>query len=159
MLDKDGYRPNVGIVLCNEDNRVFWARRAGQDGWQFPQGGMRKKESPEDALFRELEEETGLLPGHVTMVGRTRDWLYYQLPAHYKRSNGPDADFKGQKQLWFLLRLIGCDNDVRLDCAAKPEFDEWRWVDYWKPVEDVIAFKREVYQQALGELEPLLQKC
>jgi putative (di)nucleoside polyphosphate hydrolase len=155
MVDEQGYRPNVGIILCNRQDQVFWARRCGQDGWQFPQGGIREHEPIEAAMYRELQEEAGLLPRHVEILGRTRDWLHYDLPEDYRR-RFPNSSFRGQKQIWFLLRLLGGDDDVRLDACHRPEFDEWRWVEYWSPVENIIAFKRDVYQRALTELEPLL---
>ncbi len=153
MIDERGYRPNVGIVLCNERGQVFWARRCGRDGWQFPQGGIRVHETPEQAMFRELQEEVGLEPHLVEVLGRTSDWLLYDIPGEYLRRSGP---FRGQKQVWFLLRLLGRDDDVRLDASHKPEFDDWRWIDYWSAVEHIIDFKRDVYQRALTELEPLL---
>ena len=155
MIDERGYRPNVGIVLCNGHGQVFWARRCGRDGWQFPQGGIRAHESPEQAMFRELQEEVGLQSQHVEVLGCTRDWLHYDIPGEYLRRSGP---FRGQKQMWFLLRLVGRDQDVRLDASDKPEFDAWRWIDYWGALEQIIAFKRDVYQQALAELEPLLRE-
>lgn len=157
MLDEHGYRPNVGIVLCNEQNLVFWARRKGHDGWQFPQGGVQKDESPEQAMYRELYEEVGLHHQHVELIGRTSDWLHYDIPSTMKSRKRRSA-FRGQKQLWFLLRFIGEETDVRLDHAHQPEFDDWRWVDYWDPVEAIVEFKREVYQRALSELEPLLNQ-
>lgn len=153
MIDERGYRPNVGIVLCNERGQVFWARRCGRDGWQFPQGGIRAHETPEQAMFRELQEEVGLESHLVEMLGRTSDWLRYDIPGEYLRRSGA---FRGQKQVWFLLRLLGRDDDVRLDASHKPEFDDWRWIDYWSAVEHIIDFKRDVYQRALTELEPLL---
>jgi putative (di)nucleoside polyphosphate hydrolase len=155
MIDEHGYRPNVGIILCNGHNQVFWARRCGQDGWQFPQGGIRPKEAIEAAMYRELREEVGLVPSHVEILGRTRDWLHYDIPDDYRRRN-PNSPFRGQKQIWFLLRHLGCDDDVRLDLCERPEFDEWCWIEYWRPIEHIISFKREVYQRALAELEPLL---
>lgn len=155
MIDEHGYRPNVGIILCNAHSQVFWARRCGQDGWQFPQGGIRPNEPIEQAMFRELREEVGLDPAHVEILGRTRDWLHYDIPTDYHRRH-PNSVFRGQKQIWFLLRLLGCDQDVRLDLCARPEFDSWRWIEYWSAVESIIGFKREVYQRALRELEPLL---
>ena len=106
-------------------------------------------------MFRELQEEVGLQSQHVEILGCTRDWLHYDIPGEYLRRSGP---FRGQKQVWFLLRLVGRDQDVRLDASHKPEFDAWRWIDYWVALEQIIAFKREVYQQALAELEPLLHK-
>ena len=155
MIDKDGYRPNVGIVLCNQRNQVLWARRYGRDGWQFPQGGIASHETPEQAMYRELYEEIGLTPKQVELIGCTREWLHYDIPAPHRRFVG-GRRFKGQKQRWFLLRMLGPDTDVRLDRGNKPEFDAWKWVDYWRPLDQVIAFKRKVYLQALAELEPLL---
>lgn len=154
MIDERGYRPNVGIVLSNAAGLVFWARRRGHDGWQFPQGGIRLHETPEAAMYRELHEEVGLQPHHVELLGRTRDWLCYDIPGEWVRRAGT---FRGQKQVWFLLRLIGQEQDVRLDVSHKPEFDCWRWIEYWSAAEQIIAFKRDVYRRALAELEPLLR--
>lgn len=155
MIDSEGYRANVGIILCNQDDRVFWAKRIGQDSWQFPQGGIRESESPEEALFRELHEETGLRPEDVEIIGSTRKWLRYRLPKHLIRRRSRPLCI-GQKQRWFLLRLTGGEDCVRLDSTAHPEFDGWRWVDYWHPANEVVFFKRQVYKKALLELAPLL---
>lgn len=156
MIDPDGYRPNVGIILMREDARVFWARRISRDGWQFPQGGMHSDETPTEAMYRELLEETGLLPAHVEVLGATPGWLRYRLPQRcLRRSERPLCI--GQKQVWFLLRLLGDECDVRLDGSDKPEFIEFRWVDFWYPLEHVVTFKRQVYQQALRHLAPLAQ--
>ena len=155
MIDSKGYRPNVGIVLCNPEGKVFWARRCGQDAWQFPQGGIDENESPVDAMYRELQEETGLLPEHVEIAGQTSDWLRYHIPDHLLRRHSKPLCI-GQKQIWFNLKLIGTENDFNLEDCDKPEFDRWRWVDYWSPVDEIISFKREVYQQALEELEQYL---
>ena len=155
MIDKDGFRPNVGIILCNEENQVLWAQRAQQDAWQFPQGGINLDETPEQAVYRELMEEVGLLPEHVEVLGMTQDWLRYRLPKRYLRL-GNEPLCIGQKQRWFLLRLIGNEQNVRLDNDEKPEFDDWRWVDYWTPVQEIVFFKRRVYEMALHELAPLL---
>ena len=87
MIDPDGYRPNVAIVLMNDERRVFWAKRASNDGWQFPQGGMRTDETPVEAMYRELEEETGLQPDLVELIGSTPGWLRYRLPRRYQRQN------------------------------------------------------------------------
>ncbi|MFC1589649.1 RNA pyrophosphohydrolase [Pseudomonadota bacterium] len=155
MIDSKGYRSNVGIVLCNSEGKVFWARRCGQDAWQFPQGGIQKNESPVDAMYRELQEETGLLPGHVEVAGQTSDWLRYQIPDHLLRRHSKPLCI-GQKQIWFNLKLIGSESDFNLSDCDKPEFDRWRWVDYWTPIDEIISFKREVYRQALEELEQYL---
>jgi putative (di)nucleoside polyphosphate hydrolase len=151
MLDRDGYRPNVGIVICNTRDQVFWGKRVNEHAWQFPQGGIKHGESPIDAMFRELHEEVGLLPEHVAILGRTRGWLRYEVPTQWLRREWRGA-YRGQKQIWFLLRLTGRDCDVCLRASPKPEFDAWRWSEYWVPLENVIEFKRGVYQQALTEL-------
>jgi putative (di)nucleoside polyphosphate hydrolase len=155
IIDRDGYRANVGIMLCNGAGQLFWGRRAGMDAWQFPQGGIRPNEEVRSAMFRELREEVGLLPEHVEVLGKTRDWLRYDLPARFVRSNGRPVCI-GQKQVWYLLRLVVDDRHVRLDTSRRPEFDHWRWIEFWRPAAEVVDFKREVYRRALGELEPLL---
>ncbi len=155
MIDSDGFRPNVGIIVANDDNQVLWARRIRQNAWQFPQGGIRRNEDPVQAMYRELSEEIGLLPQHVEIIGSTRGWLRYRLPEKMVRRNCTPLCI-GQKQKWFLLRLIGSDGAVCLDRGEKPEFDQWRWVDYWQPLRDVVFFKQQVYRHALEELAPLL---
>lgn len=155
MIDNEGYRANVGIILTNDEGRLFWARRIGQNAWQFPQGGIKDEESPEQALFRELREEVGLTENDVEIIGCTSGWLRYRLPKNLvRRSSSPLCI--GQKQVWFMLRLKSADQQVDLAATGKPEFDNWRWVDYWYPVNRVVSFKRRVYQEALKELEPLL---
>ena len=151
MLDREGFRPNVGIVLCNAKNEVFWGKRIREHSWQFPQGGIKRGETPEQAMYRELQEEIGLQPDHVRILGRTRGWLRYEVPTHWIKREWRGS-YKGQKQIWFLLRLVGRDNDVSLRATSKPEFDAWRWNEYWVPLDAVIEFKRVVYQQALSEL-------
>jgi putative (di)nucleoside polyphosphate hydrolase len=153
-LDSEGYRANVAIVVCNRSAKVLWARRTRRDGWQFPQGGVERDETAEQAAFRELYEEVGLGREHVRLVGRTQSWLKYDVP-HFHLS-ARRGQFRGQKQLWFLFQLIGADSDVCLDRVSRPEFDRWRWVDYWDPVDRIVEFKRQVYRRALSELEPLL---
>jgi len=155
MLDRDGYRPNVGIILANSRDEVFWGKRVNQHAWQFPQGGIKHGEAPEQAMYRELEEETGLKPDHVRILGRTRQWLRYEVPDKWVRRDWRGA-YRGQKQIWYLLRMLGRDCDVRLRTSDKPEFDAWRWHGYWVPLEAVIEFKREVYQEALAELHRYL---
>ena len=155
MLDRDGYRPNVGIVLANARNEVFWGKRVNQHSWQFPQGGIKHGESPEQAMFRELEEEVGLRESHVRILGRTRQWLRYEVPEKWVRRDWRGR-YRGQKQIWYLLRMVGRDCDVQLRACEKPEFDAWRWHEYWVPMETVIEFKRDVYQQALTELHRYL---
>lgn len=155
MLDREGYRPNVGIILTNENHQVFWGKRLHEEAWQFPQGGMKPGESPETAMYRELLEETGLLPQQVKILGRTRDWLHYDVPHNWVRKEWRGA-YRGQKQIWFLLRLVGYDEDISLRASSQPEFDDWRWYEYWAPIDDVIAFKQNVYAKALTELSRFL---
>ncbi len=155
MLDRDGYRPNVGIILTNDHNQVFWGKRVKEHSWQFPQGGIKPGESPEAAMYRELHEETGLLPHHVKILGRTRDWLRYEVPTNWIKREWRGS-YRGQKQIWFLLRLTGRETDVSLRAMNQPEFDAWRWHDYWSPIEEVIEFKKNVYRDALQELSVLL---
>jgi len=151
MIDRDGYRPNVGIILTNAKNQVFWGKRIRQDAWQFPQGGIQHGETPEQAMYRELHEEVGLQTNHVEILGRTRDWMRYDVPNTWVRRDARGS-YKGQKQIWFLLRLVGRDCDVSLRASGHPEFDAWRWNDYWIEMDSVIEFKREVYTLALNEL-------
>jgi putative (di)nucleoside polyphosphate hydrolase len=119
VIDADGFRPNVGIILANAAGQVLWAKRIRQDAWQFPQGGIQRGETPDQALYR-----------HPVCIG--------------------------QKQKWFLLRMLCEECLVHFDSSAHPEFDGWRWVDYWLPLQEVVVFKREVYREALNQLAPLL---
>ena len=157
MIDRDGYRPNVGIIICNRKNEVFWGKRVKQHAWQFPQGGIDPGETPEVAMYRELHEEVGLHPQHVEILGRTRDWLRYDVPEQWLRRDWR-GNYRGQKQIWFLLRLVGRDTDVQLRASQKPEFDAWRWNDYWVPLDVVVEFKRGVYESALNELSRYLPR-
>jgi putative (di)nucleoside polyphosphate hydrolase len=157
IFSDDGYRPNVGIVICNEVGQVFWARRVNRDGWQFPQGGVSRDEGLTDALYRELQEETGLMEGQVRMVAHTEDWLHYDLPQrflrHQRRKAANKASFKGQKQIWFLLELVAEDSALNLSSGLEtPEFDAWKWVDKNFALDNIVDFKRGVYQKALAEL-------
>lgn len=151
------YRENVAIVLCNDRAQVLWARRIGHDGWQFPQGGVDADESTLEAVYREMEEELGLKPSHVRLIGSTKDWLTYDIPERYVRVRSKRR-LKGQKQKWFMFKFIGDESDFCLDCCDNPEFDEWQWVNYWTPADRVISFKRDVYVKALTELEPFIDQ-
>ena len=157
MIDSDGYRPNVGIILANQSGQVLWARRIGQDAWQFPQGGINNKETPEQALYRELNEEIGLSHDSVKIVACTQGWLRYKLPRRLLRQGG--SSFVGQKQKWFLLKMLAADDTVQVNQTKSPEFDLWRWVSYWYPLGQVVSFKRDVYRRAMKELVPALSKC
>jgi putative (di)nucleoside polyphosphate hydrolase len=155
VIDKQGYRANVGIVITNNKQQVLLAKRYNQDSWQLPQGGIDKGESDIDALFRELNEEVGLKANDVNVIAKTPKWLRYKLPdylvKHYKK-----PVCIGQKQVWFLLQLISNEDNIKLDTHSNIEFDEWIWVDYWHPIEEVIAFKKSIYEDMLKALAPIL---
>ena len=150
-IDEEGFRANVGIILTNDAGKLMLGGRVGARGWQFPQGGIVRDEDPEAAMFRELEEEVGLTGRDVEVLGVTRDWLRYRLPNKFIRKHSKPLCI-GQKQRWFLLRLVSSTDNVRFDLCDEPEFDRIRWVDFWRPVNEVIYFKRRVYARALHEL-------
>ncbi|MDH5693971.1 MAG: RNA pyrophosphohydrolase [Gammaproteobacteria bacterium] len=154
MIDTNGYRLNVGIVLCNLNGDLLWAKRCGQDAWQFPQGGIRAQETLKEALYRELWEEIGLLPEQVHILAESQTWISYDLPKHLIRSDSKPVCI-GQKQRWFLLSFLGDDPQIRLDSFEQPEFDDWRWVDFWHPLNEVVPFKHHVYKTILKEFEPI----
>ncbi len=155
-IDRDGYRRNVGIIICNTEQQVLWARRVRHDGWQFPQGGIESSESPEQAAFRELYEEVGLSPLDVKLLGSTESWLRYDVP-YFSKTHSRNRRFRGQKQRWFMFRLLSAETCVCLDKSSTPEFDDWRWIEYWHPVKRIVPFKKDVYKKALSELEHLLK--
>jgi putative (di)nucleoside polyphosphate hydrolase len=150
VIDAEGFRANVGIIICNKMGQVFWARRYGQHSWQFPQGGIDQGETAEQAMYRELHEEVGLLEKDVSIVGVTRNWLRYKLPKRLVRKG------IGQKQKWFLLTLKCDEKDVDLLQSGHPEFDDWRWVSYWYPIRNVVSFKRDVYRKVMKEFSPIV---
>lgn len=155
VIDSEGFRPNVGIIVCNGDGRVLWARRRAQNAWQFPQGGINGDESPEEAMFRELHEEVGLREPDVRVLACTQGWLRYHLPDRYIRQR-ENPRCIGQKQKWFLLKLVSGEDRIDLSVMRRPEFEDWAWVSYWYPLNQVIDFKRNVYLNALKQLAPAL---
>ncbi len=155
MIDKDGYRPNVGIVLINKDDLVFWGRRKGEYSWQFPQGGLAENETLDECMYRELNEELGLLPEHVRIVAKTEDWLYYNVPGNWAKQN---SNYRGQKQIWYLLQFVGYDHHINVRSFVEQEFDAWRWISYWEPIDMVVTFKQDVYQKALNYLANYIGK-
>ena len=151
MIDSDGYRANVGIILSNQHGQLLWAQRMGQDAWQFPQGGVNPEETAEQAMYRELWEEIGLNNDDVELIGSTSSWLRYKLPKRMVRRHSQPVCI-GQKQKWFLLRLAAEESSVNLQATDSPEFEGWKWVDYWYPVDQVVYFKKRVYRCALQQL-------
>lgn len=156
MIDNDGYRPNVGIIITNGTGQVMWARRYGQNSWQFPQGGINQGETPEEAMYRELYEEVGLKPKHVKILATSKLWLRYKLPKRMIRWDSKPLCI-GQKQRWFLLELIAKEDEINMVANAKPEFDGYKWVTFWYPIRQVVSFKRDVYRRALKEFASIVQ--
>lgn len=158
MIDFDGYRPNVGIVICNKQGQVLWAKRFGQNSWQFPQGGIHEGENIESAMYRELYEEVGLSKKDVRLLWASKYWLKYKLPKRLIRYDAPSGQpvCIGQKQRWFLLQLTGKESEINLGTTKTPEFDGWRWVSFWYPVRQVVSFKRDVYRKVMKEFAQVL---
>lgn len=152
IIDRNGFRLNVGMVITNAEGQVFWGRRYYGLGWQFPQGGMVPHETVEEAMFRELEEETSLVPSQVDILAITSGWYFYTLPNYMRRKKRGRCI--GQRQRWFLLRLKDGVTDIDVGGVQHPEFSEWKWVDYWLPIHEVIFFKRKVYEKVLKNLAP-----
>lgn len=156
IIDDEGFRLNVGIIIASAEGRLFWGRRMGpKDAWQFPQGGMDEGETPEEAMYRELHEEVGLAPEDVEIVAVTKGWLRYRLPRRFvRRDRHRKNRCIGQRQKWFLLKLVSDESQINLEHSGHPEFRGWRWVNYWYPIRKVVSFKRHVYLRALKELSP-----
>ena len=154
VLDKNGFRSNIAMIVSNGCGKVLWAKRIGQNSWQFPQGGIDGDEAPKDALFRELKEEIGLDQKDVEILKQSSQWFKYKIPPNLQRKRSKPVCI-GQKQKWFYLKLVSDESNIKLDLTSNPEFDEWQWVNYWYPITAVISFKKKVYQQALREFAKL----
>lgn len=151
------YRPCVGIMLANRQGQVFVGQRIDSkegDAWQMPQGGIDKGESPEEALIRELDEETGIAAHFVDVIARSAHEHLYDLPDELigKLWGGK---YRGQAQRWFLVRFKGEDSDINI-ATAHPEFDAWRWAEADQLVELIVPFKRPVYREVVQEFRHLL---
>jgi putative (di)nucleoside polyphosphate hydrolase len=148
-------RRGVTIVLVNNKNELLWAKRIGQQGWQFPQGGIHSSETPVEAMYRELYEEVGLSPGDVVVLSSTQKWLTYYLPKRLLRHHMKPLCI-GQTQRWFLLRFSGEDSKICFNKTSKPEFDDFKWVPFWQPLDEIIFFKKSIYKKALTEFYPVI---
>ena len=155
IIDKNGYRANVGIVLMNQHKELFFAKRRYQSGWQFPQGGIRFGETPEIAMHRELLEEIGLTKNDTELFSESSHWYQYKIPKkNLRKLKKGKPHVIGQKQKWFLLKLIVPDETINLTYNSKfQEFDKWKWVDPTLPAMQVIGFKQQVYEQVLTEFQ------
>ena len=145
------YRPCVGVMLANQNGHVFVGQRIDNDtaAWQMPQGGVDPGEDPRDAALRELWEETGVAADLVTVEAETDGWLPYDLP-HDLVPRIWRGRYRGQEQKWFLLRFRGADGDVNI-ATEHPEFSEWRWLAPDQLVDNIVPFKRAVYERVLDQ--------
>ena len=155
IIDKNGYRDNVGIVSMNQHKELFFAKRRYQSGWQFPQGGIQFGETPEIAMYRELLEEIGLTKNDTELLSESSHWYQYKIPEkNLRKLKKGKPRVIGQKQKWFLLKLIVPDETINLTYNSKfQEFDKWKWVDPTLPAMQVIGFKQQVYEQVLTEFQ------
>lgn len=152
------YRPCVGVMLVNEDGRVFVGKRIDNkegDAWQMPQGGMDDGEDVETAGFRELGEETGVTTANATLIARAKEELLYDLPPELagKLWRGK---YRGQRQTWLLMRFTGTDADINLEAHNPPEFCEFQWIDPERLPDMIVPFKKRVYRAVLEEFRSLI---
>ncbi len=152
------YRPCVGVMLVNHRRQAFVGKRIDTkegDWWQMPQGGIDEGEDPAQAALRELNEETGLQPRHVSLIAQTREELLYDLPPELQGKLW-GGRYRGQRQRWFLARFTGRDSDFNLAAHDPAEFCDWRWVEPEQLPQLIIPFKAQVYQTILDEFRPLI---
>tara|TARA_B100000989_G_scaffold2329_1_gene1529 strand:- start:1774 stop:2250 length:477 start_codon:yes stop_codon:yes gene_type:complete len=147
------YRSNVGIMLINDDGHVFVGQRLdnNQNAWQMPQGGIDGDEDPQSAAYRELLEETGIEQENVKFLATSSKWLLYDLPEDLipKLWNGK---YRGQKQKWFLFKFLGTNKDINIS-TEHPEFANWKWIPKENLLEEIVPFKKSVYESVLREFE------
>lgn len=157
-MPRDSYRLSVGLMIVNNDKKVFVGQRLfhssiipkNEEGaWQMPQGGIDHGETPPQAALRELMEEVGC--DNVEIISEAKEWYSYDLP-EYSKDKSWGRRFKGQRQKWFLLQFLGKDEDINVN-TKKPEFTNWRWVDYSELTGLIVPFKREVYEDVVKEFE------
>ena len=153
-MNKKNYRKGVGIVVVNDQGQFFLGKRIGAHAWQFPQGGIDEGEKPEEALYRELYEETGIKRDKVKILSVSQKWLVYHIPHVYQRFN---KKYDGAMQKWFLLKFIGINSDVNLNAFSHAEFDGWKWADKKTAITSVVRFKKAVYESIFDEFADVLK--
>ena len=151
-MKEDGYRLNVGLIIANNQGKLLLCKRKGMNSWQFPQGGIDYAENPLSAAKRELFEEVGIKPSSTKLIASLDEWLKYDVPKKSRRKRFLNKKFKGQKQKWFLFRLIKEDK-ISFENDPDNEFDDYKWVSYWYPLSVIISFKENVYFEALNKLK------
>ncbi|WP_380054960.1 RNA pyrophosphohydrolase [Falsihalocynthiibacter sp. SS001] len=152
--DTRPYRPCVGVMLVNKDGLIFAGQRNDfakneQPAWQMPQGGVDDGETPQEAVLRELWEETGVPAELVSIEAESQDWLAYDLPLEISKRLWKGR-YRGQKQRWFLMRFNGSDADINIQ-TEHPEFSEWRWMNVEELLASIVPFKRALYDQVMEE--------
>jgi len=157
LIFDDGFRANVGIVIFNQKQQVFFAKRRYQSGWQFPQGGIQLGESPKKAMFRELLEETGLDKKSVEITYVSDHWYDYRIPKKSIRKATNGTTVIGQRQKWFLLKLKDQSTSIVLNSSSEQEFDSWKWIAPDLSIKQVIGFKQDVYKKVISEFIPFIE--
>ena len=147
------YRSNVGIMLINDDGHVFVGQRLdnNQNAWQMPQGGIDGDEDPQSAAYRELLEETGIEQENVKFLATSSKWLFYDLPEDLIPKLW-DGKYRGQKQKWFLFKFLGTNRDINIS-TEHPEFSNWKWMPKENLLEEIVPFKKSVYESVLRDFE------
>lgn len=155
-IGKMEYRKCVGIMLLNRDKSVFVAKRIDHpDWWQMPQGGIDEAEEVRSAVLRELKEEVGIT--NVAILYESKEWLRYDFPDYIMESNEFYKNrYIGQQQKWFLLEFLGDDSEININASEHPEFSSWCWLSINQLSENVVPFKKEVYEKIVEEFEPII---
>lgn len=158
MIDPNSlpYRPCVGVMLINAQGQILAGLRKDSTAtaWQMPQGGIDDGEKPRKAALRELWEETGITDDLVEFIGKSHDWVTYDLPPELLgRVWG--GKYRGQRQKWFLYRYLGRDDQVNIH-TEHPEFSAWRWITADEMITSIVPFKRAVYEEVVRHFRAYL---
>ena len=156
MKNTENYRPNVAIIILNKEGQILWCKRKDGNGWQFPQGGLDKGESPLEAVYRETQEEVGLERNDLRIIKETTEWFNYKvpeerLPKYFRFEN---SKFIGQTQKWFLAEILCEDSRINLNASSPIEFVDWTWSSYWHPINGGVDFKKSTYRKVLKSFLP-----